>query len=61
MKDFLESNLGQLIARSGILGVFLAWSMYVNHGLTEKLFSLIENNTRAFQEMKSALESGLHR
>lgn len=56
MRDFLENPLMQIIARNGILAVILAWSMYVNHGLTERLLSLIENNTRAFQEMKSTLE-----
>lgn len=56
MIRFLESNIGQLIARSGILAVILAWSMYVNHNLVERLFGLVENNTKALQEMKAALE-----
>jgi hypothetical protein len=53
MLAFMESNLGQLIARNGILAVILAWALWSNHGLQERLFVIIENNTKAFLEVKA--------
>lgn len=58
MLKFMESELGQLIARNGVLALILAWALWSNHNLVERLFVVIENNTRAFEEVKSALRGG---
>ena len=58
MKAFLESEVGQVLARNGVLAIILAWSLYSNHNLVERLFVVIENNTRAFEEVKSVLREG---
>ena len=59
MTEFLKSNIAQIIARNGILAVILAWALYANHGMTERLFVVIENNTRAFVELKNSLDGRL--
>ena len=56
MLKLLNSDLGHLIARNGILAVILVYSLYVNHGLTERLFTVIENNTQALSEFKTAIK-----
>jgi len=58
MKAFLESEVGQVLARNGVLAIILAWALYSNHNLVERLFVVIENNTRAFEEVKSVLRGG---
>lgn len=58
MKAFLESEIGQVLARNGVLAVILAWALYVNHNMVERLFVVIENNTRAFEEVKAVLKGG---
>lgn len=58
MKAFLESEVGQVLARNGVLALILAWALYSNHNLVERLFVVIENNTRAFEEVKSVLRGG---
>ncbi len=55
MKAFLESEIGQVVARNGVLAVILAWALWMNHNLVERLFVVIENNTRAFEEVRSVL------
>jgi hypothetical protein len=60
MLQFLESNIGQIIARNGILAVILAVMMWQNHGLVERLFTIVENNTKAFYEVKEACSGGDH-
>jgi hypothetical protein len=54
MIRFLESGVGQLIARSGILAIILAWALYQNNSLTERLFVIIENNTATMNAVKKA-------
>jgi hypothetical protein len=56
MRLFLESPLGQVIARNGILAVILAWSLWSNDKIVERLFVLIEGQTRALIEVKGVLE-----
>lgn len=54
MKSFLESPIGQTVARGGILAVMLVWALWVNDKNTERLFTIVENNTRAMLEVKKA-------
>ena len=54
MKAFLESPIGQTMARGGILAIILAWALWVNDKNTERLFTIVENNTRAMLEVKKA-------
>lgn len=54
MKAFLESPIGQTVARGGILAVMLVWALWVNDKNTERLFTIVENNTRAMLEVKKA-------
>lgn len=64
MKAFLESPIGQTIARGGVLAVILAWALWVNDKNTERLFTIIENNTTAMHEVKRAcggVEDGIGR
>lgn len=61
MKAFLESEIGQVVARNGVLAIILAWALWSNHTLVERLFVLIENNTRAFEEVRSVLRDGYGR
>ena len=58
MKAFLESEVGQVLARNGVLAIILAWALYSNHNMVERLFVVIENNTRAFEGVKSVLQGG---
>ncbi len=58
MIQFLESTIGQLIARNGILAVILTFALWSNHNLVERLFLIIENNTKAFEEVKKACGDG---
>lgn len=55
MHAFFETELGKAIAKNGILSIVLAWALYSNHNMVERLFVVIENNTRAFEEVKAAL------
>jgi len=52
---FIESQVGQIIARNGILAIILAWALWKNDGLTERLFTVIENNTHALIEMRQII------
>ena len=52
MIRFLESSIGQIIARNGILAVILAFSLWSNHNLVERLFRIIENNTKVMEQVK---------
>ena len=54
MIRFLESSIGQVIARNGILAIILAWALWQNKGLTERLFVIIENNTATMNAVKKA-------
>jgi hypothetical protein len=54
MLKFLESHIGQIIARNGILAVILAWALWKNDNLTERLFQLISNNTATMEAVKKA-------
>jgi hypothetical protein len=54
MKAFFESPIGQIVARTGVLGVILAWALWSNDKLVERLFVIIENNTKALIEVKKA-------
>lgn len=54
MIRFLESGLGQVIARSGILAVILVWALWRNDIITERLFVIIENNTATMNAVKKA-------
>lgn len=55
MLRFLESSLGQIIARNGILALILAVSMYQNHIMVEKLFTLIERQIAVSTQVLEAL------
>lgn len=52
MIRFLESSIGQIIARNGILAIILAFSLWSNSRLVERLFVVLENNTRAFEQLR---------
>lgn len=52
----LNADLTKVIARNGMLAVILAYTLWVNKELTEKIFTVIENNTAALYEFKSALK-----
>lgn len=54
MVEFWKSDLGQVFARNGILAVLLGWALWYNHGLVERLFTLIENNTRVMEKVEKA-------
>lgn len=54
MKAFLESPIGQTVARGGVLACILVWALWVNDKNTERLFTIVENNTRAMLEVKKA-------
>lgn len=58
MIKFMESPFGQVIARNGVLAIILAWALWSNHNMVERLFVVIENNTRAFEEVRSVLRGG---
>ena len=55
MIKFMESPFGQVIARNGVLAIILAWALWSNHNMVERLFTLIENNTRALQGVEATL------
>lgn len=52
MMDFIKSDLGKIVARNGILAVILAWSLWANQTLVQRLFVIVENNTKAMDELK---------
>ncbi len=41
------------LIESGVLGAVLAWALLANMRLTEKLFTVIENNTKALEMIKT--------
>ena len=53
MMKFMESAIGQVIARNGILAVILCWALWANQSLVERLFVVIQNNTKVFEEVKA--------
>lgn len=52
MIRFLESSIGQILARNGILAIILAFALWSNHNLVERLFQIIENNTKVMEQVK---------
>ena len=56
MKDFLESTIGQIIARNGILAIILAFSLWSNYNLVERLFILIEKQIEVSTKVLKALD-----
>ena len=57
MIKFMESNLGQIVARNGVLAIILTWALWQNQNLIERLFALIENNTKALQGVEATLRA----
>lgn len=47
------------LVRSGVLGAVLAWMLVQNQRLTEKMFEVIENNTRALTHFSDGHPSPL--
>jgi len=43
-------------AKLGGLGLVLAWSLWRNEKLTDRLFSVIENNTKVMQGINKNIE-----
>ena len=41
------------LIKYGVLGPILAWALWMNSKTTERLFNVIENNTKALQLIKS--------
>lgn len=56
MLRFLESGIGQIIARNGILAIILAFQLWQNHGMVERLFGLIEKQTKVTTEVLRVLD-----
>ncbi len=54
MKAFWESPIGGVLARTGVLGVILGWALWSNDKMVERLFVIIENNTKALIEVRKA-------
>lgn len=59
-REFISSPIGSTLARSGVLGVILVWALWSNHGLVERLFVIIENNTKALTEIRAICTGGVH-
>lgn len=56
MIRFLSSDVGQIVARNGLLGILLAWFIYANDKMTERLFGVIERNTIAIEGLREDLK-----
>jgi len=54
MLKFMESTIGQIVARNGILAIILAFALWSNYNLVERLFQIIENNTKVMEQVKDA-------
>jgi len=54
VKAFWESAIGGVLARAGVLGAILVWALWSNDKMVERLFVIIENNTKALIEVKKA-------
>lgn len=52
MHAFFETELGKAIAKNGILSIVLAWALWANHGLVERIIVMVETNTKALIELK---------
>ena len=44
------------LAGEGIIGLILAWFMFRNTRLTDKLFTIISNNTKAMTGLKGSVD-----
>lgn len=55
MEFHLQSELMKTALKSGILGVVLAWALWQNSQITERLFIVVQNNTAAIESFKQAL------
>ena len=56
MIKFMESALGRIIARNGVLAIILAFSLYMNHVMVDRLFTLIEKQTEVSTKVLRLLE-----
>ena len=56
-KTFLMNDLYVEIAKMGGLGLVLAWSLWRNEKLTDRLFSVIENNTKVMQGINKTIDN----
>ena len=55
METEILNPLYQVIAEYGALGTILAFVLWTNYKLTNRLFKVIENNTSAFTELKNSI------
>lgn len=55
----MPPEIARTLVKYGVLGPILVWALYTNGRMTERLFAVLENNTRAFYELKNAI-GGLH-
>lgn len=60
MLRFMESPLGQIVARNGILAIILAWALWTNSQITARLFTVIEKNSVALSELTNAVKGLIH-
>lgn len=56
MIKFMESAVGQIIARNGILAIILAFSLWMNHEMVTRLFDLIEKQNKVSTQVLEVLE-----
>ncbi len=47
------------LIRSGVLGSVLAWALMQNMRMTERMFLLIENNTKALEKISNHIPGGI--
>ncbi len=55
MIKFMESAIGQIIARNGILAIILAFSMWMNHEMVTRLFTVIETQNKVSAQVLDVL------
>jgi len=58
MQAFFETELGRVVAKNGVLALVLAWTLYVNWGLTEKIILMINSNTAALIQLQEICKRG---
>lgn len=49
-------ELGKILAQYGPLSAVIGALLYMIYGLQSKLFAIVENNTRALEQLRSIIE-----
>ena len=50
----MQTEVIKAFIKAGSLGIVLAWALWENSKLTERVFTVVDNNTRILQKFESS-------